>query len=415
MLFTARVRIDGAFDLMTDPRAIDVLIEEILTDAYSEDDQFWAFRQTLEDTLALPFDGFAIGEPVQIEEIEYDGNPRRGLTARCRKQDGSLHGVALHDISLQQGDRQPYLDAYRKWLGLAAPNQALNPTKPTARHTANDDDLDLSGPLELVVLSVKQRAARCRLLGSGREVTLRSGAVWNCVPGEILRVSGKKFWLHAGHPYLSGEILSHRQRVVDLGLTPLKLRDRGLWKPDEEFWGEEQQPLPDWAQAIVAKGPRPLFELELVIPGDDTDDREDHIARSVNLKENGASDEAERTLMELLHADLRCLDAHAHLGNFDFELRPENALRHYAMGRAIGELSLGPDFCDVLLWAMLDNRPYLRCLHGHGLCLWRLGELKQAELTFKRMLWFNPPDNQGARFLLQDITAGKPWKNCSIA
>ena len=38
--------------------------------------------------------------------------------------------------------------------------------------------------------------------------------------------------------------------------------------------------------------------------------------------------------MNLLVADLRCLDAHAHLGNLAFDHEPEKAIRHYEVGRA---------------------------------------------------------------------------------
>jgi hypothetical protein len=47
-------------------------------------------------------------------------------------------------------------------------------------------------------------------------------------------------------------------------------------------------------------------------------------------------------------ADLRCLDAHAHLGNFVFDHSPEEALRHYEVGLRMGELSLDNGFEGVL-------------------------------------------------------------------
>lgn len=75
------------------------------------------------------------------------------------------------------------------------------------------------------------------------------------------------------------------------------------------------------------------------------------------------------------------------------------------MGAAIGRLSLGPKFDGVLLWGYLGNRPYLRCLHGAGLCLWRLGFFKEAKDVYERMLWLNPSDNQGARFILPEVRA----------
>ena len=83
--------------------------------------------------------------------------------------------------------------------------------------------------------------------------------------------------------------------------------------------------------------------------------------------------------------------------------RPKDAIRHYEIGTRIGELTLGADFDGVLLWRMIDNRPFLRRLHGCGLYLWRAGDFDGAQRVFQRMLWLNPPDNQGARFLIADV------------
>ena len=44
--------------------------------------------------------------------------------------------------------------------------------------------------------------------------------------------------------------------------------------------------------------------------------------------------------MELCRQDLRCLDAHAHLGNLVYQRQPEIAVKHYEVGVRIGELSL---------------------------------------------------------------------------
>jgi Flp pilus assembly protein TadD len=77
---------------------------------------------------------------------------------------------------------------------------------------------------------------------------------------------------------------------------------------------------------------------------------------------------------------------------------------------SIGALSLGDSFEGLLPWGFIDNRPFLRCLHGYGLCLWRLGRGEEAEAVFNRMLWLNPSDNQGARFLLAAVRDGEEWK-----
>jgi hypothetical protein len=115
--------------------------------------------------------------------------------------------------------------------------------------------------------------------------------------------------------------------------------------------------------------------------------------------------------MQLCQADLRCLDAHAHLGNLVFEHTPREAVRHFEVGVRIGELSLGPRFDGLLPWGLIDNRPFLRCLHGFGLCFWRLGRFEEAGRVFERMLWLNPTDNQGVRFLIDDVRAGRDWRD----
>lgn len=86
-----------------DLAALDELIEEITVDAYGDDEQLWAFRQAFEDDVTLPADGFVIGEPVSVVEIDYDGNERRGLTAKCRREDGSEHVVAAYEVVLPGG------------------------------------------------------------------------------------------------------------------------------------------------------------------------------------------------------------------------------------------------------------------------------------------------------------------------
>jgi hypothetical protein len=53
----------------------DRLIDEIIVDAYGEDEQLWAFRQAFEDNVAMPAEAFVVGEPVTVD-IDYDGNGR---------------------------------------------------------------------------------------------------------------------------------------------------------------------------------------------------------------------------------------------------------------------------------------------------------------------------------------------------
>lgn len=83
--------------------------------------------------------------------------------------------------------------------------------------------------------------------------------------------------------------------------------------------------------------------------------------------------------------------------------------RHYRVGVAIGDLALGEDFHDQLPWGLIDNRPYLRCLHGLGVAAWRSEDFNGAIDAFRRLLLLNPVDNQGVRFLWDEVRAGVPW------
>ena len=273
--------------------------------------------------------------------------------------------------------------------------------------------INLTIPVELVVLSVRQRAARCRLRGSAQAVTLRTSHLGDVVPGEIAVVRPSKQWRYAGDPHLSGEVELTRLDVQALGLAPLKLEAREMWNAVDHYWGEEGEPIEDWAKPIIAWGPRREFEMEQVLPGADGDDPfSDPIIESNDRKDSGDLEGAKKILMDLCQADLRCLDAHAHLGNMAFDHRAASAIRHYNVGFRIGELSLGESFDGLLPWGWIDNRPFLRCMSGLGLCLWRLGRFEEAERIFKRMLWLNPSDNQGVRFLIDKVRSGVQWEQC---
>src|SRR6185312_9724922 len=239
---------------------LDELIEKITVDANGIDEQLWAFRQAFEDNVDVPCNATVVSELVKVVKFDYDGNDRRGLTATCRGADGVKHAVAACDVVIPLTTRGAlYLAAYRKWMGAA-------PFLPDTRRRTGQQTgalaAELDSPVELVVLSVKQMAARCRLLGSDRIFTFRAGRLWDVVPGEIAVVRPAKQWAYAGNPYLSGVIESTRLEAAALGLVPLRLEERGLWNPAEHYWGEDDESIEDWAQPIIARGHRRQFEME---------------------------------------------------------------------------------------------------------------------------------------------------------
>jgi hypothetical protein len=194
------------------------------------------------------------------------------------------------------------------------------------------------------------------------------------------------------------------------GLVPLALELSGDWDPAEEYWGEAGEPVKSWARPIIKRGPRPMYEMEQILPGADPEDFDsDPILKAVELKDRGQISRARKVLEKLLIQDIRCLDAHAHLGNLAFDKNIRTSLDHYQRGVLIGELSLGDNFEGVLPWGMIDNRPFLRCMNGSGLCLWRLERFEEAEVVFERLLWMSPSDNLGVRFLLPQVQARRPW------
>ena len=80
----------------------DALLEELLVDAYGDDEQLTALAQGIGDALDLPLDVHVVGEPVSLLAVDYEGNERRGIVARCRGEDGTEYGVSLADVELPQ-------------------------------------------------------------------------------------------------------------------------------------------------------------------------------------------------------------------------------------------------------------------------------------------------------------------------
>ena len=76
---------------------------------------------------------------------------------------------------------------------------------------------------------------------------------------------------------------------------------------------------------VNARGKRPQYEMEQVVPGSNFAEEIDPIMEANELKDNGDTKGARKVLMELCRQDLRCLDAHAHLGNLVYQRQPEIA------------------------------------------------------------------------------------------
>jgi len=271
-----------------------------------------------------------------------------------------------------------------------------------------------TGPrrVDAVVLKVNRQSARVRILGEEAPVTFRSGEVCAVVPAHLVTLVVERRWTWRGDAYASGRIESPRIDIPKLGLEPLaldggELEDVGSYS---EPYRDPDPYAPLW-NTLTAR-PRPSFEFDGIaweaFPGLDAD--ENPTCAAAELADAGDHEGARELLMEALGADLRCIDAHAHLGNLVFDRSRERALIHYEIGMRIGELSLPTGFDGLLVWGRIYNRPFLRCLHGYGLCLWRLGKPGAAQRVFQRLLSLNPNDNQGVRFCWNDVRHGRRWE-----
>ncbi|MCA9185913.1 MAG: hypothetical protein KDA99_09850, partial [Planctomycetales bacterium] len=224
-----------------------------------------------------------------------------------------------------------------------------------------------------IVLGCSDRSIRLRPLDGTDVISLRTGGLTAyCVaPGQLVNVELSKRWTWSGFDHCAGRIERVWTDVAALGLDPLPLEDRGeydLNAAHEPF--EATDPYASmWHRS--ASRLRRAFAFSGIAWGvgvgvDSADGEACLVADAAEMQDSGA---ARKLLMKALAADLRCVDAHAHLGNLAFHYRPEYAITHYDIAIRIAELSLPPDFKELLPWGFIFNRPFLRALHGYGLCL----------------------------------------------
>lgn len=241
-----------------------------------------------------------------------------------------------------------------------------------------------------------------------RDRQLKTGESYTAARAHVMRARNELLGVEGDPPVATEPV---RSEAVVLGLTPLPLQVGELenLRSDYEPYLDPDPYAPLWRMFTAKR--RRWFEMDPIawgtLPGLDIDDNP--TCDAAELSEAGDVEGACKILMDVLGGELRCIDAHAHLGNLEFSDAPKRAMNHYEMGIRIAELSLPLDFGGVLPWGHLYNRPFLRCLHGYGLCLWRLEKHAEAQEVFERLLSLNPNDNQGARFCWFDVREGRSW------
>jgi tetratricopeptide (TPR) repeat protein len=119
--------------------------------------------------------------------------------------------------------------------------------------------------------------------------------------------------------------------------------------------------------------------------------------------EQGNLNTAERVFRQVLARMPDHLDAIHHLA---IVLSEQNQLEQardlWDQAVRIGRKAFPQDFklgTDRLKWGWLENRPFLRCLHGQALARREEGQVEEALRLFQELLLLNPNDNQGVRVL----------------
>jgi len=141
-------------------------------------------------------------------------------------------------------------------------------------------------------------------------------------------------------------------------------------------------------------------EWEFVYPAI-YDDLMDEFHTGCESYEEGNLDEAERIFRAVLAQMPDHLDAIHHLALVLSErgLLTE-ACDLWEQTSRIGHKAFPQDFKlgrDHLEWGWLENRPFLRCLHGLALVRYDDGQIGEALRLFQELLTLNPNDNQGVR------------------
>jgi hypothetical protein len=193
--------------------------------------------------------------------------------------------------------------------------------------------------------------------------------------------------------------------------VPLRLKYEGIWDPEEQYWGDEGTDLDPVTEQIMAAGPRPEFEMEQVIPGEDPENWDDDpIVHAAALRQAGYIRDATTLLKHLLAEDERRIDAWVHLGNFALDNNgPKPAFELYDTAVSIGEQSLPEHFDGLLPRELVDNPPFLRALHGLGLCAWHQRRWDDAEAIFTNLAWIDGGTTWTAIECLSAVRARQRW------
>ncbi|MFH1641912.1 MAG: DUF6398 domain-containing protein [Nanoarchaeota archaeon] len=138
-------------------------------------------------------------------------------------------------------------------------------------------------------------------------------------------------------------------------------------------------------------------------------DKEDYFYDGTDFLQAGNKKEAIACFNKALEIDENYVDAHNGLGNIYFNDDLEKSKQYYQKAYELTKKHFNNQWPIAIEWGVIENRQYLRAMHGLGLIFWRENNLQEAKRLFMLMLRLNNNDNQGARYLVAAILEGMTW------
>ena len=126
-----------------------------------------------------------------------------------------------------------------------------------------------------------------------------------------------------------------------------------------------------------------------------------------DLYSSGQLKEAEKEFLEILRIIPDHLDVLHYLAMLkERKGDKEGAFCLWEKAVELGKKAFPENFeagKDKIRWSILNNRPFLRCLHAYGLSLLEKGKKDEALSIFKELILLNPEDNLGVRIIIVNL------------
>ncbi len=258
----------------------------------------------------------------------------------------------------------------------------------------------------LLVLKLSKTGWRGRDLDSGSVLSIR-GQSYNLAMLDTVIFRVEKQWSYMRTTYYSGTVIR-----AAFDLASITVEGHHYTKVDtfDARSFIEEYEIDDGTRACIGTGERPCYEFDDYTGADFYAKDSDPVYESTTLE---TFDERYNLLTKLWEEYPPCIDALVHIASLYFDsygldrCSIENCL-HAA--RHIAERHMDEQIQGSFLWSAVYNRPYLRALYLLCMVYWRAGQFAEARAVACRLLYLNPPDNQGVRYLLANIEAGIDWK-----